>query len=381
MQHTLFRIDFFRIDPSIALSLFLVLGVLGCARGGEEDSRGRGPNTSDSGISDASEEDGARTIPRPDADPDGDSGACVSVGARAERRVRPVDIVWVIDSSPSMDEEAALVRRHMNEFSTFMAGRSIDYHVVLITKSAYASVPPPLGSDTARFRHVDHHVTSHGALRSIVDTFPQYADMLRPDARLHLVAVSDDDSRPFYFPPGEREFPDASTFHEEFHPLIDRRWYTLHAIVSPPGSTHRGDDGVEPGCEGPYGAAAANGAEYHQLAEWTSGIRFSICAPDWTPLFEELARAVVDQTLLPCRYTIPPPPDGMMLDLDRINVQIDRGGEREIIPRSSMEFSCDDAEWELEGDEIVLCPEACEQVMSEVEAEIDVLFGCDTILY
>src|SRR5690606_10071772 len=73
---------------------------------------------------------------------------CAESKAGAQRAARGSNIVWAIDTSGSMDEEAALVQQNMNRFvqAIVMAGLE-DYRVVVISKRDFVSVPEPLGSD------------------------------------------------------------------------------------------------------------------------------------------------------------------------------------------------------------------------------------------
>ena len=68
---------------------------------------------------------------------------CEQLVATAEPVFRPVDIVWVIDTSGSMNQEIALIEREMANFVAFIADSDLDYRVVLI-----AADPPVGGSDT-----------------------------------------------------------------------------------------------------------------------------------------------------------------------------------------------------------------------------------------
>ena len=66
-----------------------------------------------------------------DAAPDGGFEECAASRVEAERELRPVDIVWVIDSSGSMDEEANRVQTNLNNFAGEIANAGIDdYRVV-----------------------------------------------------------------------------------------------------------------------------------------------------------------------------------------------------------------------------------------------------------
>ncbi|MEK6608683.1 MAG: hypothetical protein AABZ30_13570 [Myxococcota bacterium] len=74
-----------------------------------------------------------------------DAGPCVATDVVAENVVLPVDIIWIVDSSGSMDFENDVVQNNLNAFSTAIAGSGVDYRVVLIGSKESMCVPPPLG--------------------------------------------------------------------------------------------------------------------------------------------------------------------------------------------------------------------------------------------
>ena len=63
---------------------------------------------------------------------DRDAGTCATETAVPENGTRPVDIVWVIDGSPSMDDTIAIIEANVNAFAARIGASDLDYHVVLI---------------------------------------------------------------------------------------------------------------------------------------------------------------------------------------------------------------------------------------------------------
>ena len=147
--------------------------------------------------------------PRPDG------MVCGTVSARALGAKRPVDIVWAIDSSPSMDDEIETIQANLNTFALNIGDSNLDYRVILIGSDRDLSggvdipelhdhigicVPPPLSgapgcpdTDSERYLHVRSPIHSDDALAVTMSTFGQWQTFLRDDARMHLIFVSDDD--------------------------------------------------------------------------------------------------------------------------------------------------------------------------------------------
>lgn len=110
-----------------------------------------------------------------------------------------VDIVFLIDTSGSMGEEAAQVQQNLNDFAQSIEDSGLDYNVILIgTKTGTlppifgglpiptVCVPPPLGgpdcSDGPRFHHLNEGIGSTDSLQDILDYYPKYEGWLRPSA-------------------------------------------------------------------------------------------------------------------------------------------------------------------------------------------------------
>ena len=296
--------------------------------------------------------------------PDSGLGECATTEAEAETTVRPIDIVWVVDSSGSMDNEAARVQENMNRFATDIVGAGIDPHVVVITDPDFVTVPPPLGTDPMQYRFVNQGVGSHAGLERLISEWPRYSDFLRPDAVTHFVAVTDDESD-----------ISADMFDAAMAGLLGHE-YVFHAIASE-------DTGGGRECSG----AADVGRQYYTLADRTGGLQVSICTSDWAAVFTELARAVTETAPLPCEFTIPDPPADGMLDYDAVNVQYfpSSGTGGATIPRVDSPSSCTGSGgWHYDDPGaptlIELCPSSCTLVGGDPEGRVTIALGCATLL-
>jgi hypothetical protein len=306
-----------------------------------------------------------------------DPGACFATSAQAEAARAPVDIIWAIDTSGSMDEEADTVEDELNDFSTFIEGAGIDHRVVLIGDAV--DVQPPLGGGP-RFRHVNQHVGSTNALELIVSTYPQYQDFLRSDAVKHLVVVTDDESA-----------WSAGQFNSQLAMLgaPGMTDYTFHAVCSeeavlfsppPPFPTVTG------ACTGGLGGGDAKnpGLTYIDMVEATGGVWHSICTSDWAPIFDAVAEAVTISSTLPCAYDIPPPPQGQSLDPELVNLAFTPSGSTtELIPQVASAGACSGEGWYYDNaaapTRILVCPATCGQ-FGGTGGSVDIQFGCQTIV-
>lgn len=294
-----------------------------------------------------------------------------------ERHVTEADVIWIVDSSFSMFDEAARVQENLNAFVELVEASALDVRVVMITAAGFVNVPAPLGTDAGRYLFVDEPVDSPEGLSDLIGAFPRYSSFLRPKAETHFIAVSDDES-----------FLPAQLFSDEMTALLGRD-FTFHAIVS--------EDVSGPVCNNLAGdacggglvviGAAAPGCQYIELTQATAGIHMSICTPpeEWPGIFTGLGNAVVESipVPLPCDYLVPAPPSGDSLDQDKVNVEYTPASgtpqlygrvEGAIECQSSLGWYYDDSAELL----VSLCPASCNQVAQG--GAMRLLFGCDTVL-
>ena len=303
---------------------------------------------------------------------------CAAINQSAQTLTAPVDIVWVIDSSGSMRNEADIVQSNLNNFANGIASSGIDVHVVVITAPGYVSVPPPLGTNAEQYRAINQGVGSNAALQVLVSTYSQWSDFLREGSQLHLIAVTDDESGMA-----------AGTFKSQFDSMSGRTDYKVHSIVSPPGSSHPLPFiGIpQDGCTGPHGDAADNGDQYWSLSGTTMGQRFSICTPDWSSLFTSLQSVIAVPMPLPCVFDIPDPPMGEMFDPFKVNLTLTQtGGVPSVIPNVMTFSQCTAAPsgWYYDNPaaptRMVLCPNTCTAASNDMGAQISIQLGCATML-
>lgn len=310
--------------------------------------------------------------------PPGDSGTgeCAAERVEAMTGLTPVDIVWIIDNSGSMSEEASLVQTNINSFAAAFASIGIDLHVVFITAPGFVEVPAPLGTDASRFLRVNVSVASHDSLDILLSAYPMYSGFLRRSAVMHFIDITDDTSN-----------MEAGAFLTAMQGMLGKN-FRFHIIASPPGSTHTplGIGFSMDGCSGPSGDAAGNADKYWSLSSMTGGRQFSICSEDWSGLFGDLSTTLAVAMPLPCAYEIPAPPAGMSFDPVLVNIVHTAGdGSSTTIPYVRDYTGCTDQGWYYEGDpadpdSIVVCPNTCRVLEADTTGHVDVALGCATIL-
>jgi hypothetical protein len=212
--------------------LFLPVLVLGCATpasGGYEptDAAIGAPDRLDAGPN-------SPTVDASSPSLGGDSGApvvdidaaCATNLSKATTTTLPVDIVWLVDNSKSMEPAVAQVNAGLNQFANLVGTKGLDYRVVMLSlrgdqpvtvggKTRYpVCIAPPLAggpgcADGARFLHSSVDIKSTQPLEQFLGTLGQtdgyragderggtpWSQFLRPEATKTIVVVTDDESR------------------------------------------------------------------------------------------------------------------------------------------------------------------------------------------
>ena len=305
---------------------------------------------------------------------------CGEVTEQAIEATLPIDIVWVIDSSPSMGEEIAQVQANLNTFTARIGMAGLDVRVALVASEAdtvtpdrdYLGVciPPPLSAadscpdvDSEIYKHIRLNVHSSDPLSKMIEAAPQLNGFFRDNALKHIVFVTDDDAG---------WGMDADEFMMAIGGDPNLRGATVHSVVDLIGymSSCVFDDNCSCGDE--------RGETYIDLSERTSGGVFSVCEEDWAPLFTLLEERVTEGTELPCSFAFPQDTRSVMFSPDEVNVYWTPVGEAEgVVPRVDNEEDCGDQEGWYYDDPmspswITLCPASCGETQGEVRFE----FGC-----
>ena len=366
-------------------------------RGGPSDSR---PEP-DAGPTDTGTADPSDTLPTADTSADDSSAVndttepvdteppvdtappvddnCEQLSAVAERQFAPVDIIWAIDTSGSMDAEAAILQSQLNAFVSYFDSVSLDYRVVLIGdtgpngENIDVCVPAPLSgggcpeADGPRYRRVREWVDSTNALEVINATWDSFSDFLRPDAIKHIIVVSDDESSQnaaWFRSRMESRLPGGVKFHSIVS-LTETESCFLFIC-----------DTI--GCSGPNGDAEARGSTYITLSNDTGGIAASICDAEWTPIFAQIADGVVRGAGLACSYEIPAAPFGeIVFESVRVEYIAPDGGSRTPLSRVDNAAACTAAgEWYYDNNasptRVELCPAAC----GDLDGAVEIFFDC-----
>ena len=361
------------LAPTVSATI-TISGGSADASGGEDDESGE-----ESGFGETTNPTGAS------AGDEGGNGSieCETLVDEAELGPRTQDIIFAVDTSGSMIQEAGFVQQQMNSFSIQIEAANVDARIVLLAEYPFLISPgicidPPLGSggcpdqdsNPPKFLHVpDSDIASSNALSRLIELYPGYGPLLRPDSLTHVVVVSDDNSA----------LP-AADFTSQFGALADQLDnFVFHAIVST-----LDPDG--PACGSCCALGASQGTVYQELVSQTGGVEGNLCDQEFQPVFAAVAQQVIGGAALACSYTIPEPEQGQVFDRDAVNVEFeDSSGNPFPVGRVDSEAECAGVShgWYYDNPDdpnrIIVCPQTCDTIRDFEEGKVAIKFGCETI--
>lgn len=304
-------------------------------------------------------------------DDDGGDGDCGYIEDHTVNGLAPVDVIFVVDNSGSMEQEEESVQASLNNFSQAIDSVDIDLRVILISNYNIC-VPPPLGSGACpddddnppSFTHIDYTVQSNDALyiltNAVVST--ELNALTRSSSVKHVVVISDDESA-----------RSAEEFDLAFRALAPKyEDYRFHAIVS----------SAAPDTPPCVDVSANVGQVYMDLVELREGILGDLCLQEFAPVFDELATMVMTSTPVACSWPVPDPPDGEALDPLAVELHVEVDGFDEILARvDNLEACAGDEGWYFtpsltEPLEVQVCPETCSRIQDAANANVAIVFPC-----
>jgi hypothetical protein len=318
-----------------------------------------------------------------------DGGECAAVSQTATNTYLPVDIIWALDTSDSMVSELQAVEDNMNIFASTILNQGIDVHVVVIAKPGEPDggdifnpdpgicIDPPLatgscpgGSKPPNYQHVEDGVGSNNALNKFISNYPNYKPTLRQKALKYFAVVTDDEAE-------DGPNNSAAAFTSSVTNL-DPGWFDAWKFF---GVFCTGGCNVFLACEN-------TGDVYNALVAQTGGVAGDLCGGNsngFAPVFDALAKSVVDGKQLDCAWAIPPPPMGEQFQKDKVNVSYSPSmGAPQTVYHVTTEADCGpQGGWFYDDNasptKVNVCPTTCATIQADPQGKIDILFGCATL--
>ena len=189
--------------------------------------------------------------------------------------VHPIDIVFAVDTSGSMDDEKEFLERNMERFVREITNeKDIDYRVIVVGDDFAFNV-----SDPGRMVLQDEGIGSTDALRVIARMIEEGELAIRPEAKKHFIFITDDEARRV----------EASHFIEVLKANDQTRGNAkVHGLV-----------GLDSSVNTSWCTIDSVGYQYDLLTrdEEYGGLLQDLCKEDWGELLSHFARDIVNQSL------------------------------------------------------------------------------------
>ena len=374
----------------------------------------------------------------------GGDDTCAATEVEATLKVKPADIIFIIDNSGSMGQEIQGVEQNINvNFAQIIGQSMVDYRVIMLTRHGSSSLSVcieaplstiaqggcanigtnPPGNNPGKFYHYSTTVSSHNSLCKVLETFENPSNAhkdgfglapngwqawLRPEALKVFVELSDDgivcsyngktyndqdqvgDTNP---PSGgkkvaldyDKDLLAKSPMH--FGDTTERnyQWYSLVGLgakdVNQPLLPHAPADPVTSSKCSP--GSVSPGTGYQWLSKGTNALRFPLCNPGgYDVVFQAIAQGVVSGATVPCEFAMPEPGEGEVIDPDTLVVKYTPGGMGMPTEFKQVKTSslCGPERFYIENDVIKICPEACATLTNDPQAKVDIEVGCGEII-
>jgi len=249
-----------------------------------DDSMSLGSAGTGSSADSSGGDDSAQPVPTPPVlMPNGDMSEQFKVTFNSESA--PLDMIWVIDNSGSMDEEAALVRKNFDAFLTTL-NKSTNFRLLLVSQKGTngTSVNIPSSFDATTHKQIDFYIGSNdGPDKLLAELKKLPAGFLRQNSKKIVVFVTDDNA--FVLA--------ANGFMTSL--LSQQGWQAKDVSVS----SFIGLGAAQSPCQ------AATGTDYMTYASQTGGRTYNICMQDWSANFGDLVMTSVSKAVR--RFTLGAP--------------------------------------------------------------------------
>lgn len=342
--------------------------------------------------------------------------ACAAKSATANLVSRPIDVIFLVDTSSTMNPviDAVVANIDVN-FAAIIGASGLDYRVIAVAKHGSPAnygacfksplsltncnpVPSAPANNPPVFFHYDPgtHLGSSNMYPATIGGYNApdayglapsgWSEWVRAEAFKTIVVMTDGTSE------GGSSL-DAAGFDAALLALnpakfgtAAKRDYVAHAFVgisenNPPTKPYAASDGVVSGtCNG---LSVSPGFIYQDLAILTGGLRFPLCQyGSFDEIFKVIAQGVIEGAKLECEFQIPDPPAGETLDKSTIIMKFTPGSGAPLpFEQVANLAACKPNAFYIDGDVIRLCPEACTFAQADAQAKLDILFGCTSYVF
>jgi hypothetical protein len=342
--------------------------------------------------------------------------ACAAKSAKANLVSRPIDVIFLVDTSSTMAPVIAAVIANIDvNFASIIGQSGLDYRVIAISKhgspgnygACFKSplsltncnpVPSAPANNPPTFFHYDPgtHLGSSNAYSATISGYNApdahglapsgWSEWVRSEAFKTIVVMTDGTSEGGSPLNGAGFDAALLGLNPAKFGTAAKRDYVAHAFVgitenNPPTKPYAATDGVVSGTCNTL--SVSPGFIYQDLAILTGGLRFPLCQyGSFDEIFKVIAQGVIEGAQIECEFEMPDPPAGETLDPSTIIMKFTPGSGVPVpFEQVANLAACAPNSFYIEGDVIRLCPEACTTAQADPQAALDILFGCTSYVF
>jgi hypothetical protein len=374
---------FFMLPDRMRLSIaFALAASVGCEAGGTTADSG----PFDAAMSDAHSMDVATTdVGRPDSvtpfDVSNDT-TCAIVEGRAGVMRLPLDVIVVVDSSPSFDAPRAAISEILApSLIAELERESIDYRVVVVG----GAITAPPATTPPRYFYVSTGVGSTDLLPQLPATYLHAALPYLRESSLKAIVDFTDATSPIGTAADFYTGMNGVDLLPYFGTATMRRYF-VHTVAGlannmpssvpwPPSAPI-----VDSTCTG-FSATPAQ--QLQQVSVDTSGYRFALCnSAEYGPFFNAVAQQAISRVQVPCEFERPMTTTGQTPDIMYAVMTVQAAGTTQTYHAVDSMGACGDGFYLATDPDaggpgrVVLCPSTCAAVQADSSAAVSFAFEC-----
>jgi len=369
----------------------------------EENNQGTDPNSADSdgdGLLDGTET-------AVGSDPTMSDQACGKEQYDADLVKKPIDVIFSVDTSGSMDDEIDEVENRIKgDFVDIMNNSGVDYRVIMLADkdevcikslSKNGNCGEGANTNTNKFKHIDQvdgSPESEQSLKNFVDYYDgirdsqgePYNQYLRSNSFKIFVAVSDEKEQAYNSgsdPPGAaQEFINkiTSKSNADFGTPSNRN-FRVHGIIGvPPKGGQKAYQPSEPIQNSNMNCSTAEKmpASEH-AAKKTKGLRYPICKTNsYDAVFNEIADGAVQLSKIGCELDYPMVSNDT-IDKDKMSLQWKpmSASKASVVHKVHDQSNCAKDRFYLDSGKVQLCQKLCDEVRDTDKGKLTIHAGCE----
>ena len=326
-----------------------------------------------------------------------ETGSCAELNAGDELIDIAPEVIFMVDSSPSMSEAHTAIEQEFNSsLAATLDESGLDYSVIMMTEPERVTIGPPL-SESGRLTYIDVGIGSSddGGLQRFLLRIDEIKELTRENTNKVVMMLTDSSGGSG----GENiEGFEGRTFdeilyedHSDYFGTENDSRLRFHAIVglsaktSDPSEPYASTEPIQESvCTTASLPNIGHGPGFQGIAKRTEGLRFPVCNfENYDVMFRTIADDALTNLATQCNFPVPDLPGTREFTLENITFAYHPSPDEEavIFEQVAEESDCGGEQFYIDEMEVVrLCPDACEEVREGESQRLLARFPCSSLI-